>query len=289
MNQSSTLFCFGFGYTAQHFAQQMMPKGYEFVGTTRSEAKIHQWAEQGVTLLPFPDSTPDAIEDHLAKADAVLVCVPPDAEGDPVFRVFKGVLAQSNIKWLGYLSTTGVYGDAGGEWIDESSELKPFDARTHQRCLAEEQWLSLSADIPVHIFRLAGIYGPGRNVLERVRAGKARRIIKEGHMFSRIHVYDIARILAASLSRPEAGAIYNCCDDVPCESSKVTEFACDLLGVPYPEAEPFEQADISEMMRSFYSANRCVSNQLIKDKLGLELAYASFDEGLRALHNELSD
>ncbi len=189
------------------------------------------------------------------------------------------------MKWVGYLSTTGVYGDRGGDWVDEDSPLEPTTARGQRRLEAERSWLRLHSDfgLPVHLFRLAGIYGPGRNTLLNVRDGSAKRIIKPGQIFSRIHVEDIAGVLAASIAKPNPGRAYNVCDDEPCPPQEVVAFAADLLGLPLPPEIPFEQAELSPMAKSFYADSKRVSNRRIKTELGYKLIYPNYRDGLRAL------
>ncbi|MCZ6764549.1 MAG: NAD-dependent epimerase/dehydratase family protein, partial [Alphaproteobacteria bacterium] len=191
-------------------------------------------------------------------------------------------------------STTGVYGDRAGDWVDETSPLKPTGARGRARVKAEAAWREAgdAHGLPVHIFRLAGIYGPGRNALETVRAGTARRVVKPGQLFARIHVDDIVSVLRASIDRPRPGAIYNVCDDEPAPAQDVVAYACRLLGVMPPPEEPFEKAvasgSLSDMAQSFYADNRRVANRLIKEELGVRLAYPSYREGLDALVREMS-
>jgi len=196
-------------------------------------------------------------------------------------------VAIGTLAWAGYLSTTGVYGDTGGDWVDETSPRNPTSARSRERVAAEDGWLALAGEhgIPAHVFRLAGIYGPGRSALDQVRAGRAKRIAKPGHLFSRIHVDDIARVLKASMTQPRAGGVYNVCDDEPASAADVTLFACELLGVDPPPAIPFDEAakEMSEMALSFWRDNRRVSNRLIKDELGVALTYPDYRQGLRAV------
>ena len=187
--------------------------------------------------------------------------------------------------WVGYLSTTGVYGDRGGARVDEASALRPTTTRGRRRVDAEAAWLGLHRDhgLPVHVFRLAGIYGPGRSQLDQVRAGRARRIVKPGQVFSRIHVDDIAAVLDASMQRPNAGAAYNVCDDVAAPPQDVVAYACRLLGVAPPPPVPIADAELGEMARSFYAENKRVDNGRIKRELGVTLAYPSYREGLAEL------
>lgn len=212
----------------------------------------------------------------------VLVSIPPEEAGDPVLDRHRADLYRlSSLAWVGWLGTTGVYGDRGGAWVDEDTPLEPTTARTDRRARAEAAWLA--SGLPVHLFRLAGIYGPGRNALRQLLDGSARRIVKPGQVFSRIHVDDIATTLEASMARPNPGRIYNVCDDEPAPPQDVVAFAAELLGVPPPPEEPFETAELSPMARSFYRDNRRVRNSRIKEELGVRLAYPSYREGLRAL------
>jgi nucleoside-diphosphate-sugar epimerase len=187
-----------------------------------------------------------------------------------------------NLSWLGYLSTTGVYGDRGGGWVDETAALSPSGERGRRRVAAETGWLDLwrRCGVPVHIFRLAGIYGPGRSPFDALRAGSAKRIDKPGQVFSRIHVGDLAGVLAASISRPRPGAVYNVCDDDPAAPQAVVAHAAALLGVPAPPLVPLEAAGLSSMARSFYDDNKRVSNRLIKRELGMTLRYPDYRTGL---------
>ncbi len=278
------LFCFGLGYTAGFLATALQRDGWAIAGTRREEggaalgdAIIHRF-ERG---RPLAD-----IADRLAGTTHVLVSVPPDQTGDPVLAEHGRDLARlPGLRWLGYLSTTGVYGDRGGGWVDETSPMAPTGPRGRQRVAAEQGWLALWRErgLPVHIFRLAGIYGPGRNALETVRAGRAQRIDKPGQVFSRIHVDDIVAALRASMAAPAPGAVYNLCDDDPAPPEAVIAFACELLGVAPPPLVPFAEARLSPMARSFYDDNKRVSNRRLKMELGVRLLYPSFREGLRAL------
>jgi nucleoside-diphosphate-sugar epimerase len=220
---------------------------------------------------------------YLASATHLLSSVPPDDTGDPVLGIHRATIADAtrHLAWIGYLSTTGVYGDRGGGWVDETSALTPTGTRGQRRLDAERAWLGLPQ--PAHLFRLAGIYGPGRSALDTVRSGKARRVVKPGQVFSRIHVGDIVAVLQASMARPEPGAAYNVCDDDPADPAEVIAFACGLLGVAAPTEVPFDQAELSPMARSFYDDNKRVRNDRIKHALGVTLRYPSYREGLVAL------
>lgn len=280
----STLFCFGYGYVARHLAEALRPRGFEIRGTTRSALKAERMAAEGVRAFLFERGRPLADPARaLAGVTHVLHSIAPDAEGDPVLDRHAADLRRlEGLAWLGYLSTTGVYGDRQGGWVDEDTPLEPTLARTDRRAKAEAAWLA--SRLPVHIFRLAGIYGPGRSALVNLREGTARRIVKPGQVFSRIHVADIVAVLLASIARPNPGRVYNVCDDEPAPPQDVVAFAAELLGVPLPPEEPFETADLSAMARTFYQDNRRVRNERIKRELGVTLAYPTYREGLRALH-----
>lgn len=220
----------------------------------------------------------------LAGTTHLLVSVPPDAAGDPVLNQHKAALAGlPGLAWVGYLSTTGVYGDRAGGWVDESSALEPTGERGRRRVAAERAWLA--SGLPVQVFRLAGIYGPGQSQIDTVRAGTARRIVKKAQVFGRIHVDDIAGVLLASMARPNPGAIYNVADDLPADPAEVVAYAAALLGVSPPPLESFESAapTMSAMARSFYDDNKRTSNRRIKEELGVQLRYPDYRSGLRAV------
>jgi nucleoside-diphosphate-sugar epimerase len=278
----SHLLCFGFGFSARAFAARLDKLVWKISATSRDAEGISEINAQGFHGLPF-DSTLRIATDvtHL------LISAPPSENGDPVLQLFEEQLQRlsKQLKWVGYLSTTGVYGDRGGDWVDEDSPLEPTTARGHRRLEAERSWLRLQSEfgLPVHLFRLAGIYGPGRNTLLNVRDGSAKRIIKPGQIFSRIHVEDIAGVLAASISKPNPGRTYNVCDDEPGPPQDVVEFAADLLGLPLPPEIRFEDANLSPMAKSFYADSKRVSNKRIKSELGYRLIYPTYREGLTAL------
>ena len=283
-----TLLSFGHGYSARRLARDLLAEGWRVIGTTRSEEKAAAIRETGAEALVWPAEGAD-LAPLLAEATHLLISAGPDAEGDPVLREAGAQIAQARPEWVGYLSTTGVYGDRGGAWIDESSPRTPATRRGAWRVAAEDAWLGLHAahGLPVHVFRLAGIYGPGRGPFEKVRQGTARRVIKEGQVFSRIHVDDIAAVLRASIARPNPGAAYNVNDDHPAPPEDVIAHAAELLGLPIPPAIPFEEAEMTPMARSFYSESKRTSNARIKRELGVRLAYPSYREGLAALLAEL--
>ncbi|MFZ5790084.1 MAG: SDR family oxidoreductase [Pseudomonadota bacterium] len=265
-----------------------MAKGWRVAGTCREAERRHLLARRGIEAHLFDRDRP--LEDPTAAlrgATHLLSSVPPDAAGDAVIDHHAADIAAltGSLVWVGYLSTTGVYGDRQGGWVDEESALLPSGERGRRRMAAEQAWLALMAEhgLPVHLFRLAGIYGPGRSALDAVRAGTAKRIAKPGQVFSRIHVADIVAVLEASMARPHPGAIYNVCDDDPAPPAEVVVYACRLLGVEPPPETPFERAELSAMARSFYDDNKRVRNDRIKRELGIRLAYPSYRDGLRAL------
>ncbi len=274
---TGTLLSIGHGYSARAFARRLIPQGWTVIGTTRSEDKAARLAREGVEPLIWPGQALP-----LERATHLLTSVSPDENGDPVIAAAGSELRQAtHLDWVGYLSTTGVYGDRMGGWVDESSALRPTTARGKARVLAEREWASLG--LPLHIFRLAGIYGPGRGPFAKVRSGQARRIIKPGQVFSRIHVEDIAQVLEASIARPNPGAIYNVCDDDPAPPEEVIAYAAELLGLPLPEAVAFDHAEMSPMARSFYAESKRVRNDRIKDEVGVELIYPDYRTGLKAM------
>ncbi|MGB4056641.1 MAG: SDR family oxidoreductase [Alphaproteobacteria bacterium] len=280
------LFCFGYGYSCDYLGHELMERGgWAVGGTTRDKDKRTALRGRGISAHIFDHDQPLANpQGTLEGVTHLVISTPPDDEGDPVFLTHAhDILQIPTLEWIGYLSTTGVYGDRGGEWVDENSELSPSSRRGSRRMRAEDQWLSLKEDhnLPVHIFRLAGIYGPGRSALDSVRAGVARRINKPGHSFGRIHVEDIAGILLASIANPNPGTIYNVVDDVPAPSHEVIAYACELLGRPVPPLVDFEEANLAPITRSFYMDNRRVKNERIKKELGVELKYPDFKAGLQ--------
>jgi nucleoside-diphosphate-sugar epimerase len=285
---SGRLFCFGLGYSALALAERLRRRGWMVTGTCRSEATQAALARNGIAAHLFDRDRPLADPGAaLAGTTHLLSSVPPDAVGDPVIDHHAGDVAAiaRSLAWGGYLSTTGVYGDRGGGWVDETGPLSPTGERGQRRRAAEAAWLDLwrRDGVPVHLFRLAAIYGPGRSALDQVRAGTARRIDKPGQVFSRIHVEDIAGVLEASMARPNPGAAYNVCDDDPAPPQDVVAFACALLGVEPPPLVPFREAGLSPMARSFYDDNKRVANARIKQELGMRLRYPDYTIGLRAL------
>lgn len=275
------LFCFGYGFSARTLAPQLRQRGFSIAATERSAGSL----PGNVAGVAFDASAalPDGALDGVTH---IVASIPPDDDGDPVLRhAHRQIVACQTLQWVAYLSTTGVYGDRQGGWVDETGELKPAGRRGERRVLAERQWLDLQAETEaaVQIFRLAGIYGPGRNGFRALREGTARRVIRAGQVFSRIHVEDIARTLLASIDRPRRAGIYNVCDDEPAPPQDVVAFAANLLDMPVPPDTPFEDANLSPMGRSFYGESKRVSNALIKSELGVKLQYPDYRAGLRAI------
>jgi nucleoside-diphosphate-sugar epimerase len=281
------LFAFGLGYSALHLARSHRDRFAGVAGTVTSRDKAERLAAEGIKACVFaPDGADPAIESEIAAADVLLVAIAPDENGDPVLARFADTVAAApRLTWIGYLSTIGVYGDRGGGWVDETTPPEPVSARSRERLAAERAWLALGvrSGKAVHIFRLAGIYGPGRNALQNLAEGTAKRIVKPGQVFNRIHVDDIAAVLIASLARPRAGAIYNLADDEPAPAPDVVAHAAGLAGVPPPPEIPFAQAALGPMAASFYGESKRVANRLIKDELGVRLRHPSYREGLAAL------
>ena len=273
----NTLLSIGHGYSAQALSRRLIPQGWRVIGTTRSEEKAARLPAMGVEPLIWPGDIATA----LGQATHLLTSVAPDAAGDPVVRALGPQIAAAGLQWVGYLSTTAVYGHHNGGWVDEATALTPSTARGAARVRAEQEWAALG--VPLHIFRLAGIYGPGRGPFEKVREGTARRILKPGQVFSRIHVEDIAGVLEASLRRPSPGAIYNVCDDDPASPEVVLSLAAELLGLPEPPMVTYEDAEMTPMARSFYAENKRVRNDRIKNDLGVRLRFPTYREGLAGL------
>jgi nucleoside-diphosphate-sugar epimerase len=283
----SRLFCFGLGYSAQTLAPRLANKGWKIAGTARDEANIERLTAKKYEVARFVGEPGNReVPELLRGTTHILHSIPPGADGDPVLAHYRKEVAElKRLQWVGYLSTVGVYGDQKGCWVDESTEPKPNSERTEARVEAEQAWLKFGEEtgVPVQIFRLAGIYGPGRSVLDKLHAGTARRIKKDGQVFSRIYVEDIAGVLEASIARPKGGAIYNVADDEPAAPEEVVAYAAELIGVPPPPEVEFEEADLTPMARSFYEGSRRISNKRIKTELGVVLRYPTYREGLASL------
>lgn len=272
-----TLLTLGHGYSASAVAARLIPQGWTVIGTCRDADRANAMRAAGVQPLAWPGDLGPA----LASASHILISAAPDAAGDPFLRAAGDALNAANPAWVGYFSTTAVYGDHQGAWVDEDTPVTPQSDRARHRVLAEQQWLA--TPLPVHIFRLAGIYGPGRGPFVKVREGSARRVIKPGQVFSRIHVDDIAETVLASIARPNPGRIYNVCDNDPAPPEDVLSHAAALLGLPEPPAIPYDQADMTPMARSFYGESKRVSNARILTELQVKLNHPTYREGLASL------
>ena len=283
----SKFFAFGLGYSAQALAGPLAARGWEIAGTVRDPGTLERLKQRGYKMARFSDSSDrDGVANLLRGTTHLLHSIPPVAGVDPVLAQFRDQLAAlASLRWVGYLSTVGVYGGSDGAWVDESMKPEPRNARTEARVAAEKEWLAFGEETgcPVQIFRLAGIYGPGRSAFDKLRDGTARRIVKQGQVFNRIHVDDIASTLEASITRPRQGAIYNIADNYPAPPDEVIAYAAELAGLPLPPAVPFEEAELTPMARSFYEGNRRIANHLIKSELGVQLAFPSYREGLAAV------
>ncbi|MGH6749571.1 MAG: SDR family oxidoreductase [Methyloceanibacter sp.] len=281
------LFACGLGFSAQELASRLTADGWRIAGTTRDEANLARAGAQGYEMARFAGESGNREITRLLKGTTHLIhSIPPGPQGDPVLAHCRDQIATiGTLEWIGYLSTVGVYGDQEGRWVDETTPPRPNSERTEARVEAEEAWLRFGEEtgIPVHVFRLAGIYGPGRSAFDKLLAGTARRIRKDGQVFSRIHVADIASVLEASIAQPRAGAIYNVADDEPAAPDAVVAYAAKLLGMPPPPEVHFDEADLSPMARSFYEGSRRIANARIKSELGVKLRYPTYREGLTAL------
>ncbi len=279
----------GLGYVAGCLARRLAARGWRVSGTAREARALGEIRARGWRGWLFDGSAPLPGE-AWEGVTHVLSSIPPDERGDPALRACGEALGKLDAQWMGYLSTVGVYGDHGGGWVDEETPPRPVSRRGKWRLAAEREWLALheEAGRPVHVFRLPGIYGPGRNPLIKAREGKRKAlVVREGQVFSRIHVDDLAAALAASMAHPEPGAIYNITDDEPAPPHEVALFAHRLLGIDPPPLVPFEEAELSPMARSFYGESKRVSNARAKRRLGWRPSYPTYREGLRALLREM--
>ncbi|MGH6673671.1 MAG: SDR family oxidoreductase [Xanthobacteraceae bacterium] len=287
----STLLCFGLGYSAEHYIGLFGDGFSRIVGTVRGAERAAVLSARlagRLKALVFDGKTPTPeIKFAIGEAEAALISIPQDESGDPVLRTFGDAFARAQrLRSLVYLSTVGVYGDCGGGWVDEDTRTAPDSTRGRGRLAAERAWQEFGARhrIPVAILRLAGIYGPGRNALTQIARGDARRIVKPGQVFNRIHVDDIAQAIDAAFARKALG-IFNVADDEPSPPGDQLIFAAQLLGMPPPQEIPYEEAapSMSPLARSFWQECRRVSNDKLKRELGVSLRYPTYREGLRAL------
>lgn len=280
---TKTLLSLGHGYSARALARRLVPQGWRVIGTVRDSDQFAAIEAEGAETLQWPID----FEEALQGVTHVLTSIRPDKEGDPVLRIGREALVKAapDLEWVGYLSTTGVYGDMDGGWVDEDTALHPGGKRGQMRVLAEAEWRDVPG-LPLHIFRLAGIYGPGRGPFAKLRNGTARRIIKKNQVFSRAHVEDIALVLEASMRQPNPGRVYNVCDDTPAPPQDILAYAAELLGMAPPPEVAFEEADLTPMARSFYSDSKRVSNARIKDELGVVLKYPNYRDALKSMLEE---
>lgn len=282
------VFVFGLGFSARAIVAEIRARHPEarFAGTTRSTDNFPAFEALGVTPHVFSGETPsETLFEDLSAATHLIVSIAPSIEGDAVLEMHRGeILAAPQLEWIGYLSTIGVYGDAGGAWIDESYTGDVSSDRARWRVEAEADWHALARQkaIPLAILRLAGIYGPGRSNLDKLRAGTAKAIDKPGQVFNRIHTSDIAQIAALAADRRLDG-VFNVADDEPAPPQEVMAFAAALLGMDPPKPVPFDTAQMSPMARSFYADNKRVSNRAIKAALDITLRYPTYREGLKAV------
>lgn len=270
---------------ARYLADSLKTEGdWVIAGTTRDTERQAELREDGIKAYLFsrdqPLGDPGFILD---KTTHLLLSIPPDDDGDPAFTLHaEDIAALKSLGWIGLLSSTGVYGNRDGAWVDEEAELRPTSKRGNRRVKAERQWVTFARrhNLPLTIFRLSGIYGPGRSAIDSLLAGRARRIEKPGHAFNRVHVADIVQALIASFDQGPGIEVYNIADDVPAPSHEVIAYAAKLLGQDPPELIPYGSVDMAPMLHSFYRDNKRVSNLKIKDRLGVRLLYPSYREGL---------
>lgn len=280
---SPVFFIFGFGYTAKFLAHELVTHGFKVIGTVRDKNKALVEVNSQPEIIAFDD---ECLSHYLSQATHILVTIPPDASlGDPVLAQYRELICNyPQIKWLGYLSSTGVYGDHQGAWVNENSRCLAVDGTGALRLAAEHDWMTFAKEtgLPLHIFRLAGIYGPYRNALVRLLAGKKASIYKKGQFFSRIHVADICAVIWASMQKPHPYSLYNVADDEPAAAHLVDAYAATLLHYPSLPLIPLAQARLSPMEQHFYRSNRCVDNTKIKEELNVKLRYPTYREGLKA-------
>ncbi|MGE0022758.1 MAG: SDR family oxidoreductase [Hyphomicrobium sp.] len=281
------ILCIGLGYTAEALGSRLAPRGWQIAGTARTSDGLARIRTLGFDAIPFDGTSPaPEVSEAIARATHILMSAGPTQTGDPLLAHHaRDIAAAPRLAWIGYLSTIGVYGDTGGAWIDETATPRPGSERTRRRLAAEDDWLGLARTSAkqTRIFRLGGIYGPGRSAIDDLARGEARRIVKPGQVFNRIHVDDIASVLLASAEGHGSHDVYNVTDGEPSPPQDVVLHAARLMGVDPPPEIPFEEAPLSPMGLSFYAENRRVRSRRIREDLGVELAYPSYREGLAAI------
>lgn len=283
------VFFFGMGYSSLASARaihQSIDSAIPIAGTTRTEEKAEELADSAYRIHVFDGESPGlTLDEDLQKATHVILSIPPDEHGDPALIQHRDSLDRAkDLEWIAYYSTVGVYGNFDGAWIDESADTSPLNRRSRHRVEAEAAWRDYAAarGLPLLILRLAGIYGPGRSAFDKLRDGTARRIVKPGQVFNRIHVEDIGRVTAIAAQRKLAGT-FNLADDEPAPPQDLVTYAAQRMGVAPPPETAFDTAEMTEMARSFYSDNKRVSNKAIKQALGIELLHPTYREGLDAI------
>jgi nucleoside-diphosphate-sugar epimerase len=283
----NTLLALGLGYSAAAIAAHLNGPEWRIIGTARNEEGARAIEAKGYRAIVFDGEHPSpALADALREATHLLLSAPPGEHGDPLLHLHRDDLeAARDLDWIGYLSTIGVYGDHQGGWVDETTPPTPASLRSKQRFHAESAWIEFAEvqDVTLQIFRLAGIYGPGRNALERLIAGQEKRIDKPEQVFNRIHVADIVAVVEAGVGAGSVNGVFNVTDDAPAPPQDVVTFAAELLGMEPPPLIPWDEANLSRMARSFYMETKRVRNRRIKDVLGVNLMYPTFRSGLRAL------
>jgi nucleoside-diphosphate-sugar epimerase len=286
------IFFFGMGYSSLATARAIhrnIDPDIPISGTSRTIDTAELLADTDYRIHVFDGLSPGTtLSEDLLRATHVVLSIPPDEHGDPAFNLHRETIAAApNLEWLGYFSTVGVYGDFGGEWVDESAPTRPVNPRSEIRVEVENLWREFAETrgVPLLILRLAGIYGPGRSAFDKLRDGTARRIVKPGQVFNRIHVDDIGRVTQLA-ARQRLGGTFNLGDDEPAPPQDLVTYAAKLMGVPPPPDVPFAEADLTPMARSFYSDNKRVSNKAIKSALGIELLYPTYRDGLDAIHRQ---
>lgn len=288
--QIKTVLLLGAGYSARALIPHFLARGYRVLATTRTEVKAQKLYKLGAQAVIYDGTMSAELSQALASSDIILSSIPPNAAGDPFLNSLKNPLLNlsQRVSWVGYLSATSVYGDRKGQWAYEDELLKPITQRGKNRVEAELQWLETG--LPVHVFRLAGIYGPNRSSFERLRQGKARAVIKQGHIVNRIHVEDIVSAVLKSIDAPNPARIYNLADGQPAPPQDVINFAADLIDTPRPPELDHDSADISDMARSFYTETKRINSERAQTELGWSPKYANYRQGLMAtLKRELGE
>lgn len=290
MQKKKTLICFGLGYVAQYLIQQLQEESvWTVIGTTRRFSRQQKFQTEDFKVELFDSASKENKFIIPGETTHILISIPPDEQGDPVFKYFKKqILRLQNLEWLGYLSSTSVYGDHAGNWVDEETKCQPKTDRGKQRLEAEQKWLQLykNYQLPIHIFRLSAIYGPGRSALDMLKDGKVDIVLKPNHFISRIHIDDLVKALLLSMNQPTSGEIFNLADDEPSQSDRVFTFAADLLGIKNLKFVSFDDKHISGFQKEFYIENKRVSNKKIKEVLGLTLKYLNYGQGLRSIYEQ---